>query len=587
MSFFSILKKYKWWVIAVSVFGIAANGLAVYVPRYSGSIIDSSVSKSGVVNVVMANSGIKGLMILVISTFVIAIIQICISTYFSEKVGKDLRLELVEKIGDQTYDYVSTSTPGRLMTVMTSDVSAVQDVMSQGLVVMLGAFITLGGSIISLLTLNFKIGLYTISVIPLLIIAFAVIFRNLGGMFRKRQETVEKINAVINESIIGSALVRVLNSSKDEEVKFNTSNTLSKNVGLSIVNGIASLIPVVTLLANASIIIILWFGGHAVVGGSMTLGQLSAFLSYSLLFIWPLFVLSFVGTQISSGVISLKRISDVTNAPVVKSNGTFKGDIVGDIEFKNVSLVYTNDKGDQVNVLKNISFKIHAKTKNAIVGPTGAGKTQIFYLIAGLVRPTSGEIYIDGRPISEFDPDVLVSHMGLVFQDSILFNVSLRENISFAATASAEGDNEESINKAIDTAELRGLVNELGAKGLDTNVSERGTSLSGGQKQRVMLARALTVSPKVLLLDDFTARVDRATEAQILHNVEKNYPDLTLVSITQKVETITHYDQIIVVMEGEMLAQGTHDELSKKSFEYQQIIESQKTTNTVSSDDAK
>lgn len=569
--------------MAVSILGIAANGLAVYVPRYSGSIIDASVNKAGGVDSIAAMAGVRGLIILVGVTFVIATIQIVISTYFSEKVGKDLRLQLVEKMGNQTYDYVATSTPGRLVTIMTSDVNSVQEVMSQGLVIMLGAFVTLGGSILSLLTLNFRIGFYTISVIPLLIIAFAIIFKNLGGMFRRRQETIEKINAVINESIIGSALVRVLNSAKSEEKKFEESNKLSRDVGLSIVNGIASLIPVVTLLANASIIIILWFGGNAVVQGTMTLGQLSAFLSYSLLFIWPLFVLSFVGTQISSGAISLKRISEVINAPIVKNSGTYKGEILGNIEFKNVSLVYKNDKGDEVNVLKNVSFKINAKTKNAIVGPTGGGKTQIFYLIAGLVRPTSGEIFIDGRPITEFDPDILVSHMGLVFQDSILFNVSLRENISFASGISSEKNNEENLNKAIDTAELRGLVSELGKKGLDTNVSERGTSLSGGQKQRVMLARALAVNPNILLLDDFTARVDRTTEAAILKNVESNYPNITLVSITQKVESITHYDQIIVVMEGEVLAQGTHQELAKNSFEYQQIIESQKTTNSETS----
>ncbi len=593
MTFFGILKKYKLWATAVTIFGIGANVLAVYIPRFSGSIIDASVNKAGVVDIAKAMSGIQGLVLLVLATFVVATIQIYISTYFSERVGRDLRLQLINKIGDQTFDYVATSTPGRLMTVMTSDVNSVQDVMSQGLVIMLGAIITLIGSIVSLLLINFKIGLYTICILPFLIIAFAIIFRKLGGLFKRRQETVEKVNAVINESIIGSALVRVLNSSKIEVKKFDDTNSYSRDIGLAIVRGIAALIPIVTLLGNGAVVIILWFGGHAVVDGVMSLGQLSAFLSYSLLFIWPLFILSFIGTQISSGLVSLRRVSDVINSDVLKNTGTFKGKITGEIEFKNVNLVYKNEKGDEVRILKNISFKIKPKTKNAIIGPTGAGKTQIFYLLTGLTRPTSGEILIDGKPISDFDPDTLVSYMGLVFQDSILFNSSLRENISLASVEDKKGlnkdssidekTNEANINKAIDTAELRGLVNEL-EKGLDTNVSERGTSLSGGQKQRLMLARALAVNPTVLLLDDFTARVDRATETQILKNVEQNYPDVTLISITQKVDAIEHYDQVIVLMEGEMLASGTHENLKKTSFEYQQIIESQKTTNTITSE---
>jgi ATP-binding cassette subfamily B protein len=171
----------------------------------------------------------------------------------------------------------------------------------------------------------------------------------------------------------------------------------------------------------------------------------------------------------------------------------------------------------------------------------------------------------------------LLSHLGLVFQDSILFNTTLRENIAFTDTVLKDNH---AIEKALQTAELEKLVEEL-PQGLETMVSERGTSLSGGQKQRLMLARALSIDPQILLLDDFTARVDQYTEKQILENISANYKDVTLVSITQKVEPIKNYDQIIVLMEGEIVGTGTHEQLMQDSFEYKQICESQLSTDTI------
>jgi ATP-binding cassette subfamily B protein len=533
----------------------------LYVPKLAARVIDQSGTHL-----------FQTLMIVAILSFLIAVTQIYSSTYFSEKVALDLRKRLITKVSGQTFGYISNSTPGRLLTIITSDVDAVKGVISQGLVALLGALVTLFGAAIFLLYINLHLALLTLAVIPFLVLAIALIFGALSKLFVAGQENVEKINAVINESIIGAAVVRVLDSRKLEVKKFDAVNTQSRAIGLKVVAQISALIPIITLLANLSVMIIIWFGGKLVVGGGLTVGNFSAFLSYSALFIWPLFVLSFVGTMISRGSVSLKRIRAVLDAPVEEETGKLKGEVKGDIEFKDVTLQYADEGGAMRSVLKNISFKIASGTRNAIVGPTAAGKTQLFYLLAGLMKPTSGEILIDGKPISLYDPHTLFSQIGLVFQDSIMFNTTFKDNIALS------GETDKSImNKAIETAELHDLVESL-PHGLETLVSERGTSLSGGQKQRLMLARALAVDPKILLLDDFTARVDQATENSILQNVAKNYPHVTLVSITQKVEPIASYDQIIVLMEGELVATGKHAELLQNSFEYKQIYESQKTT---------
>lgn len=568
MSFSKLIKSYKGWITLVTSLGFISSIAALYVPKLAANTIDAGVTS-------LWSSNMTILAVVIIIALAIAVLQVYFSAYFAEKIGYDLRKDLIQKVSKQSFQYIADSTPGKLQTVFTSDVEAVKSIISSGLVTLLSALITLVGSIVLLITTNIRLGAYVLSVVPFLIASFFFIFKGLSKLFQASQENLEKTNALISETIIGSALIRVLNSASAEISKFFVVNTKSREVGIGIVKGFATLLPVVTLFSNIMTLTIVWFGGHQVVRDTMSLGDFSAFLSYSNMFIWPIFMIAFLGPMISRGLVSLRRISEVANSTVAEETGVEVDTITGDIEFKDVSLVYKTPTGEEKTVLKHVSFHIHKNTKTAIVGPTAAGKTQIFYLIAGLVQPTSGQVLIDGRPIQEYKISSILKHIGLVFQDSILFNTTLRDNISFNNNT-LDGV----LHTALETAELGTLVQEL-PEGLDTMVSERGTSLSGGQKQRLMLARALAVQPQVLLLDDFTARVDQATESLILKNLIQKYPSTTLVSITQKIQPVEGYDQIIVVMEGEVIATGTHTKLLRDSFEYNQIYQSQMSTDTL------
>jgi ATP-binding cassette, subfamily B, bacterial len=257
----------------------------------------------------------------------------------------------------------------------------------------------------------------------------------------------------------------------------------------------------------------------------------------------------------------------VLNASDQKDTGTLVADLRGDLAVRHVSVTLAGK-----SVLKDVSFEAQAGTRTAVIGPTAAGKTQLLYLLTGLLKPTSGSIEYDGRTIDEYEKERLHGQVGFVFQDTIVFNLTLRENIAFSKSVK-----DEDLQKAVATAELKDFVETLPDR-LDTIVSERGTSLSGGQKQRIMLARALALNPRVLLLDDFTARVDSATERQILENVHRNYPGITLLSVTQKIAAVEDYDQIVLLMEGEVLASGTHRQLLETSPEYVQIYDSQRST---------
>jgi len=270
---------------------------------------------------------------------------------------------------------------------------------------------------------------------------------------------------------------------------------------------------------------------------------------------------------IASATASYERIKGVLSAKETADKGTVEKPIQGNITLDNISVFY-----DEKPALKEVSLQIKAGSRTAIIGPTAAGKTQLLYLLTGLIKPDEGTVEFDGIKLDDYKKELFHNQVGFVFQDSVMFNMSLRENIAFNETVTNE-----TLQKAIETAELKDYIETLPQK-LDTVVSERGTSLSGGQKQRIMLARALAMNPKILLLDDFTARVDQQTEKKILKNVQNNYPDLTLISVTQKISPVKDFDQVILLMEGELIAAGRHETLRATCPEYVQIYESQKST---------
>jgi len=499
--------------------------------------------------------------------FLFTFFQNILQTYTSERVGKDLRTRLSDKISRQSYAFVLKSNPSKLLTNLTSDIDSIKMFVSMAFVTIISSVFVIVGTAILLILINWKLALAVISIVPVIGGAFFIVLKKVRVLFKKGREVIDSLNRIINESIMGSALIRVLNSQQPESIKFLETNLVSRNLGLSILRLFATLIPVIMFVSNMAVVTILALGGHFVVAGTMSLGNFAAFNSYLLLLIFPILMIGFMSNIIAQASASYARINEVLDAPPEAKAGTIDSNIKGDIVLKDVSLFY----GDKP-ILKNISFSIKAGSKTAIIGPTAAGKSQLLYLLTNLISPSSGSIEFDGIPTDDYTKELFHSQIGFVFQDSVIFNMSLRENIAFNDKVTNE-----SLGKAIATAELGDFIESLPRK-LDTIVSERGTSLSGGQKQRIMLARALAINPRVLLLDDFTSRVDKKTENKILCNLENNYPGLTLISVTQKIAPVRHFEQIILLMEGEVIATGTHKELKESSPEYIQIYSSQRST---------
>jgi len=557
-----LLKPYRGLIVLLVILTIAGNALTLAVPRIMAHAVDTYTQPTFTLSAVALQFFVVALLV-----FVLTYLQSIVQTYASEKVARDLRTRVAAKISVQSYAFVEQVTPSKLLTNLTSDIDAVKLFVSQAIATIIASVFLIVGAGVLLLMINWRLGLSVLGIVPFIAITFQLVLRKVRPLFQKAQEAIDWLNRVINESILGAALIRLLNTQQMEYDKFLAANTEAKDIGLRTLRMFAAMIPVITFAANLATVTILLVGGRFVIAGSMSLGDFTAFNSYLFILIFPIILIGFMSNVIAQATASFLRLGVVLNAPDEQKRGGLVRDLRGDIAMQDVSLAF----GEKM-ALKNVSLAAKAGTRTAIIGPTAAGKTQLLYLLIGLLPPTSSTVTYDGEPIDDYDKEALHQQIGLVFQDSVMFNLTLRENIAFSSTI-----HEADFERAIATAELKDFIATL-PQGLDTMVSERGTSLSGGQKQRIMLARALALNPKILLLDDFTARVDPSTESTILKNVRENYPGITLISVTQKIASVVDYDQIILLMEGEILATGRHQELMEASPEYVQLFDSQRST---------
>jgi ATP-binding cassette subfamily B protein len=477
---FSLLRPYTGMITFLVIFALLSNGVNLLLPKIISRAIDAFTAGHFVFKTVVIEFSVASFII-----FFFTYLQSIVQTFASERVARDLRTRLSDKISRQSYTYILKTNPSKLLTNLTSDIDSIKMFVSMAVVTIFSSIFMIVGTCVLLIMINYKLAVPIIAIIPIIGGTFFIVLKKVRVLFKRSREVIDWLNRVINESIMGSAIIRVLNAQQAEYHKFMEANTEARNLGLGILRLFAALIPIVTFTANLGMLVILMLGGHFVITGSMSLGDFAAFNSYLALLIFPILMIGFMSNIIAMASASYARINEVLEAPELIETGTVKATLHGNIELKKVSLSY----GDKP-ILKDISFSVKGGTQVAIIGPTAAGKSQLLNLLTDLVKYDQGTILFDGRDIDSYDKDSFRSQIGFVLQDSVIFNMSLRENIAFSDKVT-----DESLEKAINTAELRDFVESLPDK-LNTIVSERGTSLSGGQKQRIMLARALGYQSK-------------------------------------------------------------------------------------------
>jgi ATP-binding cassette, subfamily B, bacterial len=559
----ALFLKYKLYLIGLILLSFAANAINLTVPRLIGQAVDKAITSNNQVdfNFIYITFG------LIIGGFVLSIAEFTFGVLFSERFAKQLRIDSFTNLIKQPYQYVLNQGSSNLITVFSSDIDNIQENFTTVLTYVFQSIALFIGAITLMFLTSWKLSIVALLSLPVIIGGFMFSINKVGKYFGLSQQNLTLLNTAISENINASNLVRVLASFNWEEKKFSNYNSQSKDISISIVSIFSALLPFITMVTNVVTVIFLYLGARQVADGELSVGQLSSFLGYYALLITPIFILGFTSQGISQALTSWKRIEPILNADGQAVEGEYSPDkIKGDIEVKDLTLEYEGKK-----VLDNINFKILSGQKTAILGPTAAGKSQLLNVILGLTKPTSGQVIIDGVDINNWNKDVLLNKVGICFQESLVFNTNIQDNITLERDIS-----QEDIDIALKTVTLDQLVTDL-PQGLATKINERGANLSGGQKQRLTLARAIVSRPDLLLLDDFTARVDADTEKLIRDAIDSNYHNTQIIQVCQKIESIKDYENIIVLMEGQLVGQGTHQKLLDTSSEYKQIYQSQQT----------
>ncbi|MBW4487325.1 MAG: ABC transporter ATP-binding protein/permease [Trichocoleus desertorum ATA4-8-CV12] len=490
----------------------------------------------------------------------------------SQGVAYDLRNNIFSKIQNLSFSYHDQSQTSQLLTRVTSDIEQIRTFLSTSLMQVISAIVTLVSVAVILLLMNWRLALITLTVVPMAGWLMAQFLSKTSSLFGQVQQQLGDLNAVLQENLFGVRVVKAFVRESTETARYTMLNDVLVKTNMKTIRAIHDTFPFIFLLSNLVTVVVVGYGGAAVIGGRFSIGELVAFNSYLLLILQPILLIGFAAPAIAQAAASAERVYEVVDAKIEirdRPHAMLFDSCVGRITFEHVFFRYP---GATTEALKGVSFETKPKELIAILGMTGSGKSTIMNLLPRFYDVTSGSIRIDGRDVRDFTLESLRSHIGIVFQETTLFSGTLYKNIAYAKPDATL----EEVIEVAKTAQMHDFITSL-PDGYETIVGERGVGLSGGQKQRIAIARTLLTDYKILILDDSTSAVDAKTAAQIqaeLDNLMRQKACTTFV-IAQRISTVQNADRILLMDKGNLVAQGTHEELMRSSPLYGAILESQ------------
>lgn len=560
------LKPYWWLAILAPLTMIGEVIIDLFQPRLMASIIDNGVLGGDMALII--TTGVK-MLLLVAAGGLCGILSGAFSISAAQSFANDLRQDLYKKVMSFSFEQTDKFTIGSLITRLTNDVTAVSDFISSMLRMFVRAPVFFIGGIVMMLSLNTRFALVMIVSMPIQLLVVILVFKKVRPLFKVMQEKLDRVNSKMREDITGARIIKSLVRENQEIDRFRAANEDLLKVSYTVGRTFAFFGPSLMIIMNLSVVAILMIGGLEVEARNMQVGEVMAAISYISQILMSVMMLTMTFMSITRASVSAGRILEVLDTvPSIKDGGHADNDPIESIRFENVTFSYPNSSG--VPAVKNVNLEIRGGEKIAILGATGSGKSSLVQLIPRFYDATEGKISINGRDVREYNLENLRDKIGFVLQSSNIFGGTVMENILYG---NAEHTREEGM-EAASIAQAAEYIEEFN-EGYDTPISEKGTSLSGGQKQRIAIARALVKKPPILIFDDSTSALDFKTEAKLRAELNKHMEGATVITIAQRIASVLSADRIIVLENGEIVADGPHAELMKTSAVYKDIYDSQ------------
>ena len=546
------LKPYRWYVALGILSSIAVSALEAVRPWFTKHAVDVNI----------AQHDERGLLLTAVEFFAVLTIRGVIqygNAYLTQWIGQrtifDLRMQLYTHLQSRGLRFFDRHPLGRLITRVTNDIEVLNEMFSSGIVMVFSDVFTIAGILYFMFSMNWRLALWSLSVLPLLFYGTFLFRRKAREAYREVRIQIARINTFMQEHITGMTVDQIFNREKKSFQKFSDINATHRDANIKSILYYALFYPGVDLIGALAVGVIIWYAGVESLKGIITVGTVMAFLQYNEMFWRPIRDLSDKYNIMQTAMASSERVfAMLDDRTSVEDSGSpiALPDVRGEIEFRGVSFAYDKEEW----VLKNVSFKINPGETAAIVGHTGAGKTTIINLLSRFYEFQRGEILIDGHDIRSVRKEDLRRQMAIVLQDVFLFSGDIKSNISLGN----EGISADRIKAAARVVGAHRFIEAM-PKQYDEEVKERGATLSVGQKQLISFARALAVHPKILILDEATSSVDTETEVLIQQAIKKLLQGRTSIVIAHRLSTIQRANKIIVMHKGEIREIGTHREL--------------------------
>jgi ATP-binding cassette subfamily B multidrug efflux pump len=563
------LRNYKPLLVIVVVLQAAQTSAALYLPSLNADIIDKGVAR-GDTHYIWSTGGLMLLITLV------QVICAASAVYFGAKAamgfGRDVRSGIFHQVSDYSAREMGHFGAPSLITRITNDVQQVQMLVLMTCTLLVAAPITAVGGVVMAIREDGGLSWILTVCIPLLVISILTVVSRMVPQFRKMQERIDTVNRVLREQITGIRVVRAFVREPAEVTRFSDVNAELTDTALKAGRLQAFLFPIVILILNSSSVAVLWFGSGRIDKGQMQIGALIAFLSYLAQIIMAVMMATFMVILVPRAAVCAERIVEVLDTPssVVRAEEPVtEVHASGRVELRDVGFHYP---GAEAPVLTNVSLLAEPGQMTAIIGSTGSGKTTLLSLIPRLFDATSGAVLVDGVDVRDLHPDTLWGRIGLVPQKPYLFSGTVASNLRFADPDATD----EQLWEALEIAQAADFVRAMPGA-LQATIAQGGSNVSGGQRQRLAIARALVRQPEIYLFDDSFSALDLATDARLRAALAPHTADATVIIVAQRVSTIMHADQILVLEDGESVGLGTHTELLERCPTYREIVESQMT----------